>query len=635
MAEFKITKGTTYPLGATITKDGVQFAAVLHKEGDCGVVLIDKKSGDKIRIPFTEGKRIGNISSVLVKGLDIASYDYNFYCNEEEYVDPHAKRIIGNEVWGIKEEEVSLRSGFGTVYENWEGDEPLCIPYEDSVIYCLHVRGFTVHPSSKVKGGGTFQGIIAKTDYLKSLGVTAIELMPAYEFEEYNPPQKEENSDGVLYFLKEKPVMPLNYWGYKEGYYFAPKASYAYGNDACSEFKDMVKHLHKNGIEVIMQFYFPEHVKQGFIFDSIRYWVTEYHIDGVHLKGSKVPISFMGTEPLFANTKIFYHYIPEQDIYGIHEIPPYKNMCIYTDDFMYHMRKFLKGDDDMLSGMLALTKRKPERVGSVNFITNYYGFTLNDLVSYDKKHNEENGENNHDGADYNYSWNCGVEGKSRKNAVSSLRKKMMRNALMLVMLSQGTPVLLAGDEFCNSQNGNNNPYCQDNEISWLNWNLTKPGKEMLEFTRALIAYRKNAAFLHAKKEFTMLDMYHCGYPDLSYHGEEAWRAELANYNHHVGIMYSNVETLEHAGEKTVIETGKKSGLKNADADAAKTKQNVKLWYVAYNMHWEKKQFSLPKLDKEKTWKVVMTTGETVKELEGATKSATFELAERSITVFEA
>ena len=355
-----------------------------------------------------------------------------------------------------------------------------------------------------------------------------------------------------------------------------------------------------------MQFYFPDNVKQGFIFDSIRYWVTEYHIDGVHLKGSKVPISFMGTEPLFANTKIFYHYIPEQEIYGTHEVPAYKNMCIYTDDFMYNMRKFLKGDDDMLSTMLSLTKRKPERVGSVNFITNYYGFTLNDLVSYDKKHNEDNGENNHDGADYNYSWNCGFEGKSRKNAVLALRKKMMRNALMLVMLSQGTPVLLAGDEFCNSQNGNNNPYCQDNEISWLNWNMTKPGKEMLEFTKELIAYRKAAAFLHVKKEFTMLDMYHCGYPDMSYHGEEAWKAELANYNHHVGIMYSSVQ-----------------------ADGM-----VKLWYVAYNMHWEKKQFSLPKLSKGAKWQVALTTGEQVKELEGATKSSTYELAERSITIFE-
>ena len=618
MTELKILKGTTYPLGATITKDGVQFAAVLNKKGDCGVVLIEKNTGLKTKIPFSDGKRIGNISSVLVKGLDTDAYDYNFYCDEEEYVDPHAKRIIGNEKWGEKEEAPVLRSGFAKAYDNWEGDEPLCIPYEDSVIYCLHVRGFTVHPSSKVKGAGTYQGIIAKTDYLKSLGVTAIELMPAYEFEEYNPPKKEEKND-IMSFFEEKPVMPLNYWGYKEGYYFAPKASYAYSDDACSEFKEMVKHLHKNGIEVIMQFYFPDHVKQGFIFDSIRYWVTEYHIDGVHLKGSNVPVSFIGTEPLLSNTKIFYHYIPEQDIYGIGEVPAYKNLCVYSDAFMYGMRKYLKGDDDMLSSMLSFIKHKPERVGSVNFITNYYGFTLNDLVSYDKKHNEENGENNHDGADYNYSWNCGIEGKSRKNAVLALRKKMMRNALMLVMLSQGTPVLLAGDEFCNSQNGNNNPYCQDNETSWLNWNFTKTGKEMLEFTKALIAYRKSATFLHAKKEFTMLDMYHCGYPDMSYHGVEAWRAELENYNHHVGIMYSSVDESKDDLHK----------------DKIKAEKNVKLWYIAYNMHWEKKQFSLPKLGKDKKWKIVMTTAETVKEVEGAMKSATFEVEERSITIFEA
>lgn len=621
MAEFVITTGKTYPLGATITKDGVQFAAVLHKEGDCGVVLIEKDTGRKTRIPFSEGTRIGNISSVLVKGLALDAYDYNFYCDEEEYVDPHAKRIIGNETWGVKD-EINLRCGFVKPYENWEGDEPLCIPCEESVIYCLHVRGFTIHPSSKVKGAGTYQGIIAKTDYLKSLGVTAVELMPTYEFLEYTIPTEEDDKD-VISYGGEKKSMPINYWGYKMGYYYAPKASYAYSDDACSEFKDMVKHLHKNGIEVIMQFYFPDDVKQGYIFDSIRYWVTEYHIDGVHLKGCKVPISFMGTEPLFANTKIFYHYIPEQEIYDSFEMPTYKNMCIYSDEFMYQMRKFLKGDDDMLPAMLALTRRKSERVGHVNFITNYYGFTLNDLVSYDKKHNEENGENNRDGADYNFSWNCGIEGSSRKKAVLSLRKKMMQNALMLVMLSQGTPVLLSGDEFCNTQYGNNNPYCQDNETSWLNWNHTKTGKEMLAFTKALIRYRKNAEFLHAKKEFTMLDMNHCGYPDLSYHGVQAWRVELENYNHHVGVMYSTIICDDKPVHRT---TSKKN---------TKVTPDVKLWYVAYNMHWEKKQFSLPKLPKGKQWKVILSTGVNVENVKEANKSDTYEVDERSITIFEA
>ena len=607
MDKLTITNGATYPLGATITEDGVQFAAVLHKEGDCGVVLIHKKTKEKVRIPFSDGKRIGNIASVLVKGLDTECYDYNFYCGEEEYVDPHAKRIIGNEVWGIKEEAPQLRSGFGRKYENWDGDEPLCIPYEDSVIYCLHVRGFTVHPSSKVKGGGTFRGIMSKTDYLKSLGITAVELMPAYEFEEYYPPKKEEEKE-TFAFLEEKVPMPINYWGYKEGYYYAPKASYAMSDDACSEFKDMVKHLHKNGIEVIMQFYFPDNVKQGFIFDSIRYWVTEYHIDGVHLKGSKVPVSFMGTEPLLANTKIFYHYIPETEIYSGHEKPAYKNMCVYSDNFMYKMRKFLKGDDDMLQTMLQLTKNKPQRVGNVNFITNYYGFTLNDLVSYDRKHNEANEENNRDGADYNYSWNCGVEGKTRKTAVLNLRKKMMQNAMLLVMLSQGTPVILAGDEFCNSQEGNNNPYCQDNEMSWLNWNLTKQGKEMLSFTREVIAYRKNAGFLHVPNEFTMLDVNRCGYPDLSYHGVEAWKAELENYNHHVGIMYSSC----NSDDKT-----------------------LKLWYVAYNMHWEGKQFSLPKLVKDRKWRPVVCTDNGLCEITEAVKSPTYLVPARCIVVFEA
>lgn len=597
MKQFKVRIGQTYPLGATVYPDGIQFTAVVDEE-ESGIVLIEQATNEHIRIPFSDGCRIGNIASVFVADIKPEDYRYNFYRSDEEYVDPYAKCIYGNEIWGEKEEQPYLSGGFAKNYA-WCEEEPLCIPYDNSFLYCLHVRGFTKHASSKVKAPGTFQGIAEKRHYLKKLGVTAIELMPAYEFEEYEVPQI---SDVTRRYLVEESKKPqLNYWGFKKGYYFAPKASYAIG-DPQAAFKDMVSVLHQSGIEVIMQFYFPDDIKQGFVLDVIKYWVCEYHIDGVHLKGNNVPITLIATEPLLANTKILYDRIDVTSIYDGMRPPTYKNLCVYSDDFMYKMRRYLKGDEDQLQTMIQLVRHKEQLTGNVNFITNYYGFTLNDLVSYDRKHNEDNGEDNRDGADYNYSWNCGLEGKTRKPAILSLRQRMMQNALMLVMLSQGTPLIMAGDEFANSQEGNNNPYCQDNEITWLNWNKTKHGTTMTAFTEELMKYRRQAFFLNRRSDFTLVDFKHCGYPDLSYHSEEAWKAQLYNYNRHVGILYADkVEPNE-----------------------------VRLTYVAYNMHWETKTFSLPAPPKAYIWKDILSTGSVTK----GTEKDSFILEGRSICLFE-
>ncbi len=598
MKQFRIKTGQTYPLGATVLSNGIQFTAVVDSE-ESGIVLIELATKAHYKIPFSDGMRIGNIASVIVEDISPDGYRYNFYRANEEYVDPYAKCIYGNEVWGVKEGNSYLCGGFAKPYA-WCEEEPLCIPYDKSIIYCLHVRGFSAHASAKVKAPGTFQGIVQKIDYLKKLGVTAIELMPAYEFEEFEPAKPIDEKHQYLYDVL--PSHKLNYWGYKKGYYFAPKASYAIG-DAQAAMKDMVSTLHKNGIEVIMQFYFPDEVKQGFILDVIKYWVCEYHIDGVHLKGNCVPITLISTEPLFSNTKILYQHIPVETIYDGSRSLSYKNLCVYTDDFMYKMRKFLKGDEDQLPTMIELTRKKEKMTGNVNFITNYYGFTLHDLVSYDRKHNEDNGEENRDGSDYNYSWNCGIEGKTRKPGILALRLRMMKNALMLVMLSQGTPVLLAGDEMANTQSGNNNPYCQDNEITWLNWSKTKQSVELLHFTEELIAFRKKTFFLNRKTDFSMVDYKHCGYPDLSYHGEEAWKAQLYNYNRHIGFLYADKEM---SSNETVLA------------------------YVAYNMHWESKNFSLPLPPKNKMWSPSIATG-TVKEEE---TNASFTIEGRSICIFE-
>lgn len=590
MEENRIRKGNPYPLGATVVNNGINFSTVDMKKSGSGILLYPKDRTQKpIQIPFHKKSKIGNISCLQVRDITPDEYEYCFYNEDGVYVDPYAKRIIGNEVWGIKEEP-ELHAGFQNKEFDWEKTGPLHISYADSVMYCLHVRGFTKHKSSKVEHKGTFKGIIEKIPYLKELGINSIELMPAYEFEEYQveDPQKHTMEYATAHLgdeIQEKETVQLNYWGYKNAFYFAPKASYAAGTDPCREFKEMVRELHKNGIEVIMQFYFPDNCKQGYILEVLKYWILEYMIDGIHLKGNRIPITLLATEPLFANTKLMYSDFPQDEIYPDHEMPVYKHLAFYRDEFMYDMRKYLKSDADMLKSLQFHMKNNPQKIASIHYISNYYGFTLADLVSYDRKHNEENGENNQDGNDYNYSWNCGIEGPSRRKAITLLRKKQMKNALMLVFFAQGTPLIMSGDEFCNSQKGNNNPYCQDNEISWLNWSQlqTEMGKSIFTFTKELIKLRKNHPILRREDEMRLMDTIGCGYPDLSYHSEEAWRAHLENYNRHLAFMYcGKYEKVNHQMEDD-------------------------FFYVACNMYWEKIHFALPSLPAGYEWIPCMTS----------------------------
>ena len=207
------------------------------------------------------------------------------------------------------------------------------------------------------------------------------------------------------------------------------------------------------------------------------------------------------------------------------------------DDFMYDCRKFLKGDEDMLSLFTHHLLDNPQKCAVINYITTYYGFTLDDLVSYDRKHNENNGEGNNDGNEYNYSWNCGAEGKSRKKAVMKLRTSQIKNAMTMLFLAQGVPMLRAGDEFCNSQNGNNNAYCQDNNISYLDWTDLDKHKDIFEFTMKLIYFRREHPLFRSRDRKRMIDYMSCGYPDVSFHGEQAWSPKFENYNRHIAVMY--------------------------------------------------------------------------------------------------
>lgn len=591
---YVLAKGTPYPLGVMICEDRVNFAAVMNTKEECGIVLYERNNRrKKVKIPFSAAAKTGNIRCAALEGLNIDRYVYNFYIGDREFVDPYARAISGDKL---------LYSDFYKEAFDWEGDRPLRLAYEKSVFYLLHVKGFTRHRRSGVEHKGTFRGMIEKIPYMKELGVTTLELMPAYEFQEQEQPEGETSQSLPSYMLEryknvkkvtEGPQTAenaaaiqkkrINFWGYKRGFYFMPKRSYAAGKDAAAEFKELVKELHKNGMELVMQFYFPKEIKQGFILEVLKFWILEYHIDGIHVKGERIPITLLATEPLFGDTKILYEQLPLDQIYAPSEQPAYRNLAFYRDDFMYDMRRFLKGDDNLLQAFTYYLTRNPQKAGTINFITNYYGFSLQDLVSYDRKHNEENGEDNRDGIDDNCSWNCGSEGRNRKRSVEQLRLRQMKNAMIFVILSQGTPLLRAGDEFCHTQKGNNNPYCQDNDITWLNWENLETKKEFFQFVRKLIRIRQEHPVFSREGELKMTDFLSCGYPDLSYHSEEAWRARPEGGGHQLGVMY--------CGEYALKQDGKADDF----------------FYIAYNLHWQKHEFALPKLPEGREWELLLSS----------------------------
>ena len=587
--ELKILPGTPYPMGVSLTNDGkVNFAAALHTREECGVLLYLHAAGKPVRIPFTEKNRIGNIYCMQAEGLADTKFQYNFYAGEEIITDPYADVIYGNERWG-RQTDPKLRGGFSRHTYDWENDAPLMTPLSETILYLVHPRGFTRHASSGVEHKGTFAGIVEKIPYLKELGITAVELMPSYEFLELEKPECREMSmeDAVNHYRDlpagEEEAPRINYWGYKKGYYFAPKMSYSSSDCPAEEFKDMVKKLHQNGIEVIMQFYFPVDVKRAYILEVIKYWVFSCHVDGFHLLGVHIPTALLATEPMLGNTKLFYTDFSCDEIYDNSDIPAYKNLAVYNDDFMYAVRHFLKSDEGSLLPALGSLRKNPRQTGVINYVTNYSGFTLADLVSYDRKHNEDNGEENRDGENYNVSWNCGFEGRTRKKSVQELRGRQMKNAMLLLLTSQGTPMIVSGDEFGFSHGGNNNPYCQDNGVSWLNWRLQETNQEFFSFVKQAIAYRKKHPVLHRPDELAMMDYIACGYPDLSYHGEEAWKLKADNLSRQAGLMYCGCYA--------------KTDRKNDD----------NFIYIAYNMHWEEHDFALPSLPAGLKWTRVLDT----------------------------
>lgn len=433
---------------------------------------------------------------------------------------------------------------------DWQGDIPINRPLKDSIIYEVHLKGFTASSTSGVSAPGTYKGLIEKIPYLKSLGITAVELLPVFEFDE------KENGN-----INPKSGERLcNYWGYSTLGFFAPKHTYASDQTpgACvNEFKEMVRELHKAGIEVILDVVY-NHTAEGnehgytfefkgieneiyyllsesdqqyymnfsgcgntfncnhptvrhFILKSLRYWVTQMHVDGFRFDLASIlcraqngallqfpPVTnVISEDPILSKTKII---AEPWDAGGAYQVGyfPGGRWAEWNDRFRDDVRRFIRGDEYMctaaatrLAGSSDLylhNGKKPYH--SVNYISCHDGFTMNDVVSYNGKHNDENSEGNRDGSDNNNSYNHGYEGECTNVKIETLRMLQMKNMFGLLLLSVGTPMILGGDEFRRTQKGNNNAYCQDNDISWFDWTLAEKNKDLVSFVSKLIEFRK-------------------------------------------------------------------------------------------------------------------------------------------------
>jgi isoamylase len=656
--KFRLRVGKPMPFGASIVPGGVNFSVYSRYATKCSLVLFNKHEPKPCGvIQFKDEFRIGNVFSMVVFDLDHENIEYGFYMDgpfdpkeghrydkTKVLMDPYAKAIGGRDVWGETPDWNNIYQHRARIQFDdfdWENDHPLETPVEDLVIYEMHVRGFTQHESSGVKHRGTFAGIREKIPYLKRLGVTCVELMPVHEFDEF------ENSR----ISPATGKMLMNYWGYSNVGFFAPKAGFAatgkYGMQV-DELKNLIRDLHTNGIEVILDVVFnhtaegnekgpyisyrgidnksyyiltPEGYYYNFsgcgntlncnnpivrsmIIDCLRYWVADYHVDGFRFDLASIlgrdqngaPMSSppllesLAFDPILGKCKLIAEAWDAGGLYQVGCFPAWGRWAEWNGKYRDDIRKFVKGESGTLGVISQRIQGSPDLYGSagrgacasINFITAHDGFTLKDLVSYDGKHNEANGENNSDGGNDNYSWNCGWEGESTDPAVNKLRMKQMKNFVTLLMVSQGTPMILSGDEIGNTQWGNNNAYCQDNEISWLDWRLLEKNKELFEYFRKIIALRMRHPVLRSRTHFQNRDYMGSGFSDISWHGTKAWCADWSDANLCLAFMLCGM----HA----------KGG--SVDDNSA---------YVAMNMHWEMHGFELPKIPKYMKWHVAANT----------------------------
>jgi isoamylase len=581
----QVLQGKPMDPGAVIAAGGVNFTlfsrnatrVVLNlfdspkaKAPQYSIELDPKKNrtGDMWHI-FVKGLKAGALYLYQIDGPDNAAEGYRFDFNKY-ILDPCARAFSSGSLFrsynrqrasglsGIINGKLSDLSDFQKCVVvddddfDWEGDKPLNRPLSETVIYEVHLNGYTKSPTSGVAYPGTYKGFIEKIPYLKYLGITAVEFMPVFEFDEFENTNSNPRTGGRL----------VNYWGYSTIGFFAPKASYAADKmpgGAVHEFKEMVRELHKNGIEVILDvvynhtaegnehgitfgfrgientvyYMLPQEQKQSynnysgcgntvncnhpvvrdFIIGSLRHWVLDMHVDGFRFDLASIlsrsqtgfllkfpPLTnTIAEDPILANTKIIAEPWDAGGGYQLGSYPGGIRWCEWNGRFRDDIRRFIRGDEHTstdaatrMAGSSDLYKSSRRRpINSINFITAHDGFTLNDLVSYNSRHNDENGENGRDGTDDNLSYNNGYEGDSINPRIVAVRQRKIKNFITCLMTAQGTPMILAGDEMMRTQRGNNNAYCQDNEISWIDWHDCDRNKGVLRFTKAMIQLRKD------------------------------------------------------------------------------------------------------------------------------------------------
>lgn len=627
--------GNPAPLGVSCVKEEFctefyNFAVFVPGALECELKIYDLDQGEAAASLSLSRlvRQPGLFTGAVPKDKMPPRWGYRYAVGGREFVDPYAKYTAGREQFGAPKEL------FGIVNEvedgksfSWKADVPPRIAYEDMILYKLNIRGFTM-TAPGVRHRGTYLGLLEKKKYLLELGINAVLLLPCVEFDEMLCRHKGYKS--IPYTAKilaksgeeeTKKTCCTNLWGFgAESLYFAPKASYASDpSHAGREFKQMVRGLHESGIEVLIEMDFKPTDSPVFILDCLSWWVKEYHIDGFRIGSGLLPPRFFTENPEFAGVKFISQGFESAPSFRTDSHPRYggKMQCQtvlaeYNDGFLSEVRRFVKGDEEMVGSVAARLERQPQNIGVINYIADNNGFTLYDLYSYDIKHNEDNGEDNRDGSDYNFSWNCGVEGPTKKKKILKLRDQMRRNALTFLFFAQGTPMLLAGDEFGNSQNGNNNAYCQDNEVGWVSWKGFRREQELFQFVRTLIALRKAHPVLHNKIPLRGMDYISCGCPDVSRHGTKAWYPDYSNYSRTLALLFCG------SYAKTAV----------FESDCS--------FYLAANMHWEPHDFALPAINNGEMLVFLLSTADgTGKEgmREDSNGARTFEVPPRSITLF--
>ena len=676
---FQIRPGFFREFGAVAIPGGVNFTIHTHGATSCELLLFHRKAEEPYAvIPFPESYRIGFCYSMIVFDLDIEEFEYAYrldgpydekkglrFDKNKILLDPYARAVTGQSQWGhVNNAQHGYRARVVQSNFDWGDQRHHSIPMEDLIIYELHVRGFTMDESSGVKHHGTFEGLREKIPYLKELGVNAVELMPIFEFDEMRD----------VRLIDENEL--IDFWGYNPVSFFAPNTSYCSSmeyNREGLELKTLIKDLHDNGIEVILDVVF-NHTAEGnefgpcfsfkgfdnniyymltpdghyynfsgcgntlncnhpvvrdMILECLRYWVIEYRVDGFRFDLASIlgrnddgtPLSqppllrSLAFDSILGNVKLIAEAWDAGGLYQVGSFPSWKRWAEWNGRYRDDMRRFLKGDDFLAQTAAARITGSPDlydpayRGGnaSINFLTCHDGFTLYDLYSYNQKHNEANGWGNTDGADDNNSWNCGVEGETDDPAILALRKRLMKNACAILLCSRGTPMFLSGDEFADTRYGNNNPYCQDNLISWLDWSLLKKNKDLFDFFQYMIRFRKDHPVIRKDLEPSYL-----GVPAMSTHGLTPDETNFSGDSHVVCVRFAGYN---------------------------ETTQKEDLVDLAVNSGWFPVTLTLPELPEHYKWKVAVNTGDPKCQFFHKNSMPTVEskifLGERSVIIFVA